>query len=92
MTGMNSKEVADRLKSIIDYVQECERRVAQNELMDLQGLDRHVIEICDAISKFPQKEASAMEAQMSVLIERLERLAQAMKEQQERVLTPVNKE
>lgn len=89
-TGTNSEKVAQRLKSIIDYIQDCERRVAKNELMDLDGLDRNVIEICNAITTLPQDEASKLEGQMSVLIENLERLAQAMKDQQDRTLTPVN--
>lgn len=88
---MNSPEteagaVARRLKSVIDYVHDCERRVALGEIMELEGLDGNIVEICDAIAALPGPEAEALEPQMGILIEKLESLAQAMKEQQERVL------
>jgi hypothetical protein len=79
------REVDVRLKSIIDYVQDCERRVLRGEIMDLQGLDRNVIEICDIITHLPAAEAQVLETKMAQLIERLEILAQSMREQQDKV-------
>ena len=76
-------DVGRRLKAIVDYVRDCQARVTKGEIMDLQGLDNNVIEVCDAIAKLPEKEGQALEAQMSQLIESLEVLAQTMKEQQD---------
>jgi hypothetical protein len=77
--------VAKRLKSIVDYVRDCQMRVGKGEIMDLQGLDKNVIDICDAIAKLPEKEGQALEDQMSQLIDSLETLARMLKEQQEKL-------
>jgi hypothetical protein len=77
----DATETAKRLKAIVDYVQDCQRRVTKGEIMDLQGLDNNVIEVCDAIAHLPEEEGRALEAQMSALIESLESLARTMKEQ-----------
>jgi hypothetical protein len=84
----DADEIGKRLKSAIDYVRDCEARVSRGEIMDLQGLDRNVIEICDAIANLPPKEARDLEDTMSVLIEGLENLAAAMKDQQEKMSSP----
>jgi hypothetical protein len=80
---ISSEEIAARLKSVLDYVQDCDRRVSKGEIMDLQGLDKNVIILCDAIASLPQKEALAFENDMARLIEKLEVLAESMKTQQE---------
>jgi hypothetical protein len=77
-------EIDTRLKSIIDYVQDCERRVMRGEIMDLKGLDRNVIEICEALGAMPRAEARTMEARMKSLVDRLDALAQSMKAHQEK--------
>lgn len=76
--------VAQRLKTIIDYVRDCQVRVGKGEIMDLQGLDKNVIDICDAIAKLPEQEGHALEGQMSQLIDSLEALGRMLKEQQEK--------
>jgi hypothetical protein len=81
----DSTEVANRLKQTIEYVQDCERRVMKGEIMDLQGLDRNVIEICEAITTLPEGEGRALEKQMSKLIDGLEGLATSMKAQQDKM-------
>jgi hypothetical protein len=85
MTAPTSDELATRLKGILDYVRDCATRVHRGEIMDLQGLDKNVIEICDAIAELPPEEARALEDKMSVLIEELERLARSMKDQQDKI-------
>lgn len=75
--------VGKRLKGIVDYVRDCQARVTKGEIMDLQGLDKNVIEVCNAIAQLPEKEGRALEAQMTQLIESLEVLARTMKEQQD---------
>jgi len=77
-------EVAKRLKSIVEYVHDCQVRVGKGEIMDLQGLDKNVIDICDAIARLAEKDAQAMEEQMSDLIDSLETLGRLLKEQQEK--------
>ena len=81
---LECSETGQQLKSIIDYVQDCERRVLKGEIMDLQGLDRNVVDICNAIAALPPKDARALEGQMTQLIEGLEILARSMKSQQEK--------
>ena len=76
--------VAQRLKTIVEYVRDCQGRVGKGEIMDLQGLDQNVIDICDAIAKLPEDEAQKMEGQMSQLIDSLEALGRMLKEQQEK--------
>lgn len=81
----DAAEVAQRLKAIVDYVRDCQARVVKGEIMDLQGLDKKVVDLCDAIAKLPEEDGHAMEGQMGVLIESLETLARTMKEQQDRL-------
>lgn len=78
---LTKDEVASRLKSVTDYVRDCERRVNKGEIMDLQGLDNSVVEICDSIAALPPEEGHALEGQMGALITDLEKLAAAMREQ-----------
>lgn len=78
---MNKAEVTAKLKSINDYVRDCERRVSQGEIMELQGLDDGVVEICDAIASLPPAEGRELETPMAVLIANLEKLADVMREQ-----------
>jgi hypothetical protein len=82
-TKPDAAELETRLKSVIDYVQDCERRVLRGEIMDLQGLDRNVIEICDAVANLPRKESQKIEDRMTQLIDMLEVLSKAMRAQQD---------
>jgi len=81
----DQSELAKRLRSVTEYVRDCERRVSLGEIMDLGGLDRNVVEICTGIAGLPQEEGQALEKQMSQLIEDLERLADTMRVQQNKV-------
>lgn len=78
-------EVQKRLKSVSDYVKDCERRVSLGEIMELQGLDKNVIDLCDAIAELEPADARDLEVQMGSLIGNLEVLARAMKEQQDKI-------
>lgn len=81
MNGAN--EVGRKLKAIVDYVRDCQARVSKGEIMDLQGLDNNVIEVCDAIAGLPEKEGQRLESQMNQLIGSLEVLVRTMREQQD---------
>jgi hypothetical protein len=83
MIKTDTVELGKRLKGVIDYVRDCQARVTKGEIMDLQGLDQNVVEICDAVAALPQKESQSFEPQMGQLIDALEVLARTMKEQQE---------
>ena len=86
MTTLPTKdELAKRLIATIDYVRDCDRRVSQGEIMDLQGLDDTVVDICDHLGQLPEEESQLLEAQMAVLIKDLEQLADTMKEQEEKM-------
>lgn len=84
-SNQNVAEVEKKLKGIVDYVRDCQARVTRGEIMDLQGLDRNVMEVCDAAAKLPEEDGQKLEQQMSQLIESLEVLASAMKEQQDSI-------
>lgn len=81
----DSQELTKRLTSIIEYVRDCERRVNQGEIMELDGLDRNVLELCDGIGTLPQEQGKLLELQMSILVQDLEKLANAMREQQKKI-------
>jgi hypothetical protein len=74
-----------RLKTITEYVRDCERRVNQGDIMDLQGLDQNVLELCDGIAALPPPEGRQLEDEMATLIAELEKLAECMREQQEKM-------
>jgi hypothetical protein len=88
---MNNEEESEpqsleqRLKAVIAYVRDCQARVNKGEIMDLQGLDNSVIEICDEIAALPRTAATELEDQMTQLIDDLEELAYDMKEQQDKM-------
>ncbi len=75
----DSQEVAKRLTSIIDYVRDCERRVNQGELMELENLDKNVLDLCNSVGALPPEEGKKLESQMAGLIKDLEALANAMR-------------
>lgn len=79
---LDSAAIGPELKALLHYVQDCDRRVNRGEFMDLSGLDRKVIILCDAIAHMPHGEAVGFEPQMNELIQGLETLAASMKEQQ----------
>lgn len=83
--ALDKSEIGTRLTSVTAYVQDCERRVLMGEIMDLQGLDRNIIILCDAIAALPQEEAKTYEDRMATLIEKLEVLAQSMRAQHEKM-------
>jgi len=78
--------LSGRLKAIIEYVRDCQARVYKGEIMDLQGLDRSVIDVCNAIAALPENEGKKMESQMSTLIDSLEVLAGSIKEMQDTLI------
>jgi hypothetical protein len=80
---VDSVQLGQELKAVMDYVQDCERRVHRGDIMDLRGLDAKVIALCEAISLLPPKQAQDFEPRMTQLIAGLETLAVALKQQQD---------
>lgn len=78
----DNEDIGVQLKMVLDYVKDCDRRVHMGEIMDLDGLDDKVMDICDRVSQLTQDEAQEYEDQMGVLIKELEKLAKSMQEQQ----------
>lgn len=78
-------DIAQELKSVLDYVKDCDRRVHLGEIMDLDGLDDKVMQICDRVASLTQDEAQVYEDQMTALITELEKLAKTMQAQQEKI-------
>lgn len=84
-TGDDAATSADaldgQLGAILDYVRQCEMRVARGELMELSGLDRTVMQLCEDVMKLPTVQARALQPRMLQLIEGLDILAARIKEQ-----------
>ncbi len=81
----DNDDIGAQLKMVLDYVKDCDRRVHMGEIMDLDGLDDKVMDICDRVSQLSQDEAQEYEDQMGVLIKELEKLAKSMQEQQAKI-------
>ncbi len=82
---MNSAEIEQQLKQLIDYVRDCDRRVAKGEIMDLKGLDRNVIEICDHVAGLSPQDARQLESGLAQMVSELEILANTLRAQQEQI-------
>ncbi len=79
----NIIDIKDRLLKTTNYVRDCQSRVNQGEIMDLQGLDKNVGSVCDDILKLPEEEGAELQAKMELLIQSLEGLSDAIQELQE---------
>ena len=85
MSSPDLPDIETRLKAVIDYVQDCDRRVVRGEIMDLSGLDKNVIEICGAISTLAPADAKTLGDRMKNLVDKLDVLAASMRQQQEKM-------
>lgn len=81
---IDSAALFDHIKSVSDYVVDCERRARQGEIMDLQGLDRNVTDICNTLAQMERGEAQKLQSRLATLIEGLERLGDTMREEQKK--------
>lgn len=70
-----------QLSSVLDYVRQCELRVGRGEMMDLSGLDRTVMQMCEEIVRLPSPQARTLQPRMQQLVEGLDLLATRMREQ-----------
>lgn len=77
------EDVEQRLKAIVEYVQDCERRVLKGEIMELKGLDQNVMLVCEQIAALPREQGRSLESKMSQLIGGLDSLALSIKKQHE---------
>lgn len=82
-TADEVQEVETRLKELTGYVGKCSARVTKGEMVDLSGLDRNVSEACAAAEALGSEKARAIAPQMEKLIGELDKLAIAIKEQQD---------
>lgn len=77
----DSAALGEQLSAILDYVRQCEMRVARGEVMELSGLDRTVMQLCEDVMRLPTVEARTLQPRMMQLIEGLDVLATRIKEQ-----------
>ena len=70
-----------QLSSVLDYVRQCDLRVGKGEVMDLSGLDRTVMAMCEEIVRLPAPQARNLQPRMQQLVESLDQLALRMREQ-----------
>lgn len=76
--GLPPPDVAElnaQLASVLDYVRQCELRIGKGEVMELSGLDRTVMQMCELIVRLPAPQARTLQARMQTLVEELDRLA-----------------
>ncbi len=71
-----------QLASVLDYVRQCDLRVGKGEIMDLSGLDRTIMQMCEDIIRLPSPIARNLQPRMQALVEGLDQLAARMREQQ----------
>jgi len=76
----NAADITLQIRSITGYVRDCAARAAKGEVMDLQGLDQNVIDICNAITSLPEADGKKLERDMATLIAALDDLAATMKQ------------
>lgn len=70
-----------QLAAVLDYVRQCDLRVGRGEVMDLSGLDRTVMAMCEDIVRLPAPQARNLQPRMQQLVESLDQLAARMREQ-----------
>lgn len=78
---LDIETLSARMKAVQDYVADCQRRVSLGEIMDLTGLDKNIMTLCEALASIPQNEALVFESRMKHLIDSLEELANLMRDQ-----------
>lgn len=78
----DAAQLNTQLGSVLDYVRQCELRVGKGEVMDLSGLDRTVMQMCEEIMRLPSPQARTLQPRMQMLVEGLDQLAARMREQQ----------
>lgn len=76
---MSAQEITARIEQVKTYIQDCERRITQGEVIPLTGLDKNVEEICNDIAELPQKEAEGLDKKLSGLISALDKLVAAIR-------------
>lgn len=81
MPPPDADALATQLASVLDYVRQCELRAAKGEVMELSGLDRTVMLMCEDIVRLPTPQARNLQPRMQQLVESLDQLALRMREQ-----------
>ncbi len=79
---LDAAETARQIKTILDYVRDCETRIIKGEQLDLAGLDDKVMEVCDSVAALDDAEAEPLETQLTALIDALEQLEDVIGEQE----------
>ncbi len=79
----NVVDIKDRLSNTTNYIRDCQSRVNKGEIMDLQGLDKNVVSVCDDIHKLPHEEALELKTKMELLIKSLGELSDAIQDIQD---------
>ena len=81
-TTVNSIE--KDLKTQIGVIGEAVSRVKAGVIMNIDGVEQQVAQICEKISALPEGDAQALEQSMAEMIGKLEELAQVLSEFQDK--------
>ena len=72
---MDKAEIQTRIEQVTNYIQDCERRISQGEVVNLLGLDESVEEVCEAVTALPPKDGKLLQEKLAGLVEALDQLA-----------------
>lgn len=64
-------DICSRISNSLNYVEECKLRVAQDQFLDLQGLETLVQKLCADAQALPAENAANIAKNMEKLLESL---------------------
>lgn len=81
-----AQDITREIRTIIDYIRDCEVRAARGEVLELTGLDQNVLVVCNKIAGLDVPHAKVVEPHMAALIESLDNLASTLKTKQDQLI------
>ncbi len=81
---MTKAEIRANIEQVKNYINDCERRIAQGESVDLTGLDQKVESICNEVAAIPNEEGKQLEENLLSLFSAIDKLANAMHDSEQR--------
>lgn len=81
-----AQDITREIRTIIDYIRDCEVRAARGEVLELTGLDQNVLIVCNKIAGLDVPHAKIVEPHMAALIDALDNLASTLKTQHEHMI------
>ncbi len=86
----NAEELQSRLNNMIDFVIQATDQVESGTLANLGSLDKDVSQLCSDIESAAPEVAQAVSGKMAEMVSKLEDLARALKDYQDRSQGPAD--